>query len=582
MRYTKLVEVYQKLESTSKRLEKTHIISEFFKQINKEDLKVIGLLIQGRLFPNWDERKIGVAARLVLKAINTSSGISIDKIEKEWKKTGDLGKATENLIGIKKQRTLFSQELTVKKVFENLRKLAQLEGLGTVDKKVSLIAELLTSAQPLEAKYITKTVLEEMRIGVGEGSLRDSIVWAFFGEKLGVKYNKEKKDIEVEDREEYNKYVGAVQHAYDVTNDFSSVIEIAKEKGLKGLIGEKITLGKPIKVMLALKEKDIKSAFERAGKPAEIEYKYDGFRIQIHKKHNEIKLFTRRLEDVTKQFAELIPYIKDSVKGGEFIIDSECVGYDPKTHKYLPFQNISQRIRRKYDIDLMAKKFPVEINLFDIMYYDGKTLIKEDFEKRRELLEKIVKQVPRKIILAKKLVTSDEKKAESFYKEALKAGNEGVMFKKLDAPYKPGARVGYMVKLKPVMDTLDLVIVGAEWGEGKRSKWMSSFILACVDDGKFLEIGKVGTGIKEKGEGITFEQLTELLKPLIKSEKGKNIEVKPKIVVEIDYEELQKSTNYASGYALRFPRLVNLRLDRNSKDIADLDIVEDYYHSQKK
>ncbi len=580
MEYAKLCKVYEDLEKNSKRLAKTYIISSFLKETHKEDLDVIALLIQGRLFPNLDERKIGVASRLVLKALHLATGIDADKIEKEWKKTGDLGIVAENLISVKKQRTLFSHNLTVKKVFENLRRLPDIEGSGAVEKKVSLISELLTSSKPIEAKYIVRTVLEEMRIGVGEGSLRDAIVWAFFSKEIGLKYDSKENDIEVSNREEYNKYVSAVQHAFDLTNDLSVVIETAKEKGLSGLTKEKITLGKPIKVMLALKVKDIKDAFERVSKPAEIEFKYDGFRIQIHKKDNDVMLFTRRLEDVTKQFTELIPYIK-KIKG-DFIIDSECVGYNPKTGNYLPFQNISQRIKRKYDIDAMAKKFPVELNLFDIIYYNGKNLIKEDFSKRRKLLEKIVKQVPKKLILAKKLVTSSEKEAEEFYQKALKLGNEGVMFKNLKAPYKPGARVGYMVKLKPVMDTLDLVIVGAEWGEGKRANWMSSFILACNYNGKFLEIGKVGTGIKEKGEGVTFKQLTSLLKPLIVSEKGKEITVKPKIVVEINYEEIQKSPSYSSGYALRFPRLVNIRLDRSSKDIADLDMVEDFYKGQKK
>lgn len=581
MEYSELCKIYEELEKNSKRLAKIHIISEFIKKTHKDDLPVIALLIQGRLFPNWDEREIGVASRLVLKAINVATGISVEKIEEEWKKTGDLGITTENLTGVKKQRTLFSHKLTVKKIFDNLRKLASLEGLGTVEKKVALIAELLTSAKPLEAKYIIKTVLGEMRIGVGEGSLRDSIVWAFFSSKIGLKYDEKENDIEVSDREEYNKYVGGVQHAYDLTNDFSAVILKAKEHGLKGLLKEEISVGRPIKVMLAIKVKDIDEAFERVGKPAEIEFKYDGFRIQINKKGSDVKLFTRSLEDVTKQFIELVPYIKKNIKG-DCIIDSECVGYDPKTKKYLPFQSISQRIKRKYDIEEMSKKFPVELNLFDIIYHDGKNLIKTEFLERRKLLEKIVKPVPKKLILAKKLVTSSEKEAEKFYKEALKLGNEGVMFKNLKAPYKPGSRVGYMVKLKPVMDTLDLVIVGAEWGEGKRAAWMSSFILACKSDEKFLEIGKVGTGIKEKGEGVTFKQLTRLLKPLVTDEKGKEVKVKPKIVVEINYEEIQKSTNYSSGYALRFPRLVNIRLDRHPNDISNLDTVERYYKEQKK
>ena len=487
MEYAKLARIYGELEKTAKRLGKTYIISEFLKETKTEDVSVIVLLLQGRLFPHWDTREIGVASRIVIKAISLATGIKAEQIENEWRKKGDLGEVAEEFVGKKKQRTLFSRELTIKKVFENLRNLAGLEGIGTVDRKINLIAELLTSAEPIEAKYIIRTILGELRIGVGEGSLRDAIVWAFFGDKIGIKYNKEEKGIEVKDRGEYNRYAEAVQRAYDVVNDFSAVAELAR-KGLKGLEETSLAVGRPVKVMLALKVKDVNEGFERCGKPAEFEYKLDGFRIQAHKKGKEIILFTRRLENVTKQFPEVAEFIKRNVKGDEFIIDSEAVGYSQKTGKYLPFQSISQRIKRKYDIEDMAKKFPVELNIFDILYYNGKNLLNEDFVKRRELLEGIVKQEKKKIVLAKKMVSGDEKEAEKFYKEAVDSGNEGLMVKNLHSPYQPGARVNHMVKLKPTMENLDLVIVGAEWGTGKRATWLSSFVLACADDdGKFLE-----------------------------------------------------------------------------------------------
>ncbi|MBU0628700.1 MAG: ATP-dependent DNA ligase [Nanoarchaeota archaeon] len=582
MEYLNLVQLYQKLEETTKRLEKTYLLSEFLKTTKKEDIAHIVLLLQGKLFPSWDERKIGVASRLILKAINISTGITIEKIEQEWKKTGDLGLVAENLVTRKKQVTLFSHQLSTQKVFNNLRKLAGLEGAGTVDKKLQLIAELLTSSKPLEAKYIIRTLLEELRVGVGEGSLRDAIVWASFGDKIGLKYLSENK-IDISSREEYNHYAAIVQRAYDLTNDFSSVAEAAK-LGLKELEEIELAVFRPLKVMLALKVKDIKEGFERCGKPADIEYKLDGFRIQVHKQGNKIKLFTRRLEEVTLQFPEVVEYVKKNVKGDSFILDSEAAGFNPKTGKYFPFQHISQRIRRKYDIEEMSNKFPVELNVFDILYYNGKNLIKEDFQKRRELIEKLITNKPKKIQVVTNLITEDEKKVEKFYKDSLSAGNEGIMFKKLDSPYKPGARVGHMVKMKPVMETLDLVIVGAEWGTGKRANWLSSFTLACIDeDGNFLEIGKMGTGIKEKSEeGTSFEQLTDELKPLILSEKGREVKLKPKVVIEVNYEEIQKSPNYSSGYALRFPRMINLRLDRHPSECSTITLVEDLYYGQKK
>jgi|TARA_B100002003_G_C14136423_1_gene546545 DNA ligase-1 len=589
MDYIKLVEVYEELEATTKRLEKTFIIRDFLKDIKEDDIEQTILLLQGKVFPNWDDRKIGVASRMVLKAINKATGTHSDKIEKEWAKIGDLGEVAKELTKTKKQHTLFSTKLTVKKVFQNLQKLPLLEGQGAVDKKIGLIAELLTSAKPLEAKYIVRTVLEELRVGTAAGTLRDAIVFSFF--LKDSKLNKEKNIIDFEedkDREKYNEIVKKVQRAYDMSNDFSLVAKYAK----KGKLGDiSLKIGVPIKCMLGPKEKDAKAALDRVGIPAQAEYKYDGFRIQVHKDNDKVILYTRNLENVTKQFPEVVKYVKEYVKGKSFILDSEAVGFDPKTNKYLPFQNISQRIRRKYDIERMSKDYPVELNVFDIMYYDGKSMLNVAFKDRRKIIEKIIKIEKRKITISQAKIVEKEVELNDMFKESLVAGNEGLMVKKLDAPYKPGARVGHMVKLKETEEPLDLVIVEAEWGEGKRAKWFSSFTLACVDEnGNFVTIGKVGTGIKEKDETsteeespVTFEQLTELLKPLVISEKGKNVKVKPKIVVEVAYDEIQKSPTYTSGFALRFPRVLRLRhMERKAEDVADVDYIEDYYYGQNK
>ncbi len=585
MDYSDLVEVYEKLEKTSKRLEKTHILSEFLKTVKTETLPYVVLLLQGNVFPSTEEKKIGVAAKLVLKAIATATGIPQDNVESHWAKTGDLGKTAEELIGKKKQATLFHSKLTVKKVMENLRKLATLVGEGTVNRKVNLISELLTSASPQEAKFIIRTILEELRVGVADGTLRDAIVWAYFDKDIGFTYDAKENDFDVKDRKKYQEYVDAVQGAYNLVNDFAEVIIVAKEKGLAGLSKLALKPGIPIKVMLYQKAKDIPEAFEVVGKPLQLEYKFDGFRIQAHKKDNKVILYTRRLENVTKQFPDVVKFIEEYVKAKEFIIDSEAVGYDVKTKKYMPFQNISQRIKRKYDIEEIGKKFPVELNIFDVIYVDGENCLNKPFKERRKILEKIVpKQIPYKIKLADAVVTSNEKEAKKFYQQSLQAGNEGIMAKNLEGVYKPGSRVGYGVKIKPVMETLDLVIVGAEWGEGKRAKWLSSYALACVDDesGDLLEIGKVATGFKEKTEeGTSFEEMTDLLKPLIIEQKGKIVKVKPKIVIEVAYEEIQKSPGYGSGYALRFPRLVRLREDRRPQEASQLSEVDKLYHAQR-
>jgi len=580
-----LVEVYEELNKTTKRLEKTHIISEFLKDVGVEDAEHVTLLLEGRVFPNYDPREIGIAARTMLKSLSAATGIAVDKIENEWKKQGDLGLVAEIIVRTKKQSTLQSTKLTVKKVFENIRKLAELQGEGTVERKVQLIAELITSAKPLESRYIVKTVLDEMRIGVGEGVMRDSIIWSSFGNEIGIKYVREGNEIDIGDREKYNKYADTVQRAYDLTNEFAEVAKAAK-KGLKELENIEMKVGIPIQVMLSLKVDTVEEGFETVGKPCAVEFKYDGFRIQAHKdEKGNIKLFTRRLENVTNQFPDVAEYAKSNVKAKTFIIDSEAVGFDKKTGKYLPFQSISQRIKRKYDIEKMSEDFPVELNVFDLIYYDGKNMISEPFEKRRKILEKIIKQQPKKIVLSKQKIVSDEKVVEQFFKDAFNAGNEGLMFKALNAPYKPGARVGHMVKFKAIMETLDLVIVAAEWGEGKRSKWLSSYTIACLDeDSNFVEVGKASTGLKEKEEeGLSFMEMTKLLRPLIVSEKGREVRVKPKLVIEVGYEEIQKSPTYASGYALRFPRVISLRtMDKGPEEASTIDYVKKLFEGQKK
>ena len=585
MDYSDLVDVYEKLEKTTKRLEKTHILAEFLKTVRTDSLPYVVLLLQGNVYPAVEEKKIGVAAKLVLKAIASASGIPHDKVEHHWAKSGDLGETAAELMGKKKQSTLFKTDITVKKVMENLRKLATLEGEGTVSRKVDLISELLTSATSKEAKFIVRTMLEELRVGVADGTLRDAIVWAYFGKEIGFTYNQKENDFDVKDRIKYNEYSDAVQRAYDMVSDFSEVIVAAKEKGLLGLAKSSLKVGAPIKVMLYTKAEDFKEAFEALGKPAQCEFKFDGFRIQAHKKDGKITLFTRRLENVTKQFPDVVKFVEEFVKAKEFIIDSEAVGYDSKTKKYVAFQIISQRIKRKYDIEEIAKKFPVELDVFDVVEYEGENCMNKPFRERRKILEKMVpKEVPFKLKLAEAIVTSSEKEAEEFYQRSLQAGNEGVMVKSLDAPYQPGRRVGGGVKIKPVMETLDVVIVGAEKGEGKRAGWLSSFIIACRDEDsdELVEIGRVSTGFKEKSEeGTSFDDMTKLLESLIVDKKGKIVKVRPKIIIEVAYEEIQKSPEYSSGYALRFPRLVRLREDRGPDDASTLREVDVLYSKQR-
>ncbi|MEK6820240.1 MAG: ATP-dependent DNA ligase [Nanoarchaeota archaeon] len=559
MRYSELAEVYKELASNSKTLKKTEILSEFLKKLKKENKEILYLL-RGRIFPDYDEREIGISTQLTIKALSKSTGHSDKEIVKRFKFLGDLGKVAEELTKGKRQKTLSSSHLTCEKVIENLRKLTEFTGEGTVEKKISLIAELLTSASPEEALYLTRTILGNLRIGIGEGVLRDAIVWSCF--------NKEDKEAYI-----------SVQEAYDKATDFALVFEQACKGKLKEI---SLNTEKPVKVMLFQKVKNFEEAFKKVGEPAAFEYKYDGFRMLIHKDKKGVRIFTRRLENVSAQFPDVVEYVRENVKGKSFIIDSEAIGFNPKTKKYQPFQSVSQRIKRKHNIDKLVKELPIEINVFDILYYNGKSLLKEPFKERRKLLEKIIINKKYHLKLAEQIITSNKKEAEAFYHRAVEEGQEGVMAKNLSAPYKPGSRVGYGVKIKPEENDFDLVIVKAEYGTGKRAGWLTSYTVACRDKGRLLEIGKVSTGLKEKEEqGLSFKEMTKKLKPLITGEKGREVEVKPELVVTVTYQNVQKSPTYTSGYALRFPRFTRLRPDRSRDDIATLSEIEKEYEKEK-
>lgn len=635
MEYNKLADFYEKIENISGKIEKTEVIADFINRVDTNILPILCKLIQGKVFADWETSELGFAIKMMIKAITISTGFHEDYVVKLFNETGDLGKTAEELIKRKKQQTLFRKKLDVVKVFNNLKLLPKTEGEGSVDRKIKLVVELLSSAEPKEARYIVRSVLEELRVGVAEGILRDAIAKAFFvefvsdvkkaesivnrvkGKTIAVEKNfpiKENKDNnfifmsfnEIKDiPSEKNKceidyvfcskkkfcdyrnkeIINTIEWAWFLRSDYGEIASIAKRDGLEGLRKVNIKIGNPVHVLLAEKAKSLEDAINTYERVA-IEIKYDGMRAQIHKNNRDVWIFTRRLENVTKQFPEIVDMVKKNVEANTCIIEGEVIGID-KNNKPLPFQVLSQRIHRKYDIDIMVEKIPTQVNLFDIIYLNGEMLFNRKFEERRRILRNIINIVNGKFQLAEQIVGKDIDKARKFYEDALKNGQEGVMVKNLDAFYQPGRRVaGGWLKVKPVMETLDLVIVGAEWGTGKRAGWFSSFVLACRDPvtGNFLECGMMGTGVKEKKtsiKDITFQDLTNILKKYIEKEEGKLVKIKPKLVVEIAYEEIQKSSNYTSGYALRFPRLVRIREDKGSEDIDTIDRIKNLYNMQR-
>ncbi|MBN2330898.1 MAG: ATP-dependent DNA ligase [Candidatus Aenigmarchaeota archaeon] len=571
MLYSKLVDVYAKLEETPSRLAKIDAVASLLQESDSENLPRIVLLLQGKVFPSWSEMVIGIADKIVIKIVATATGFPESAVVRSYRETGDLGLTVEALMGKKQQQTLGFKHIDIEKVFKNMRKLASVEGKGSQEVKISIVKELIMHSSPLEAKYIVRTSLGQLRVGVAEGVIRDAIAKAYFPDKEGD----DKKDA-----------IKAIEWAWFLRPDYGEVACIAKDKGLDGLKKATLELGKPFHVLLADKAPSLKDALESYDN-LQIEQKFDGARIQAHKDGDKVWLFTRRLENVTTQFPDLVEMVRKGVKAKRCIIEGEAMAVNPKTGKPMAFQALSQRIHRKYDIARMTKEIPVQLNWFDIVYLEGEQLFDKPFKERRRLLEKVIKATLGKFQLAEPLTTKDLKKAEKFYQEALYAGQEGVMVKNLDATYQPGKRVaGGWLKVKPIMETLDLVISGAQWGTGKRAGWLGSFLLACRDQasGEFLQCGMMGTGVKEKKTAetdITFKDLTDMLKPDIVGEKGSTVRITPKIVIEIAYEEIQKSPNYDSGFALRFPRLIRLRPDKSPEDADDIDRISLMYKQQK-
>lgn len=562
MRYSELAEAYEQLEKTPAKLAKKDIISRVLKSAPPGQLPKLVLLLIGRPFPAWSEEKLGVAGQLMIRAISKSIGVKPSEVTSKFNEIGDLGKTVEWLKGKKHQRTLMKKELTVDHVFESLQSIARQSESGSQERKLNLVVGLLAHASPKEARYIARTVLEELRVGVAEGIVRDAISDAF-----GI-------DVKV------------VEAAWSLLPDYGEIARIAKERGEEGLKKVRMEVGRPIIVLLAEKAPDLKSAID-AYENLVMEYKYDGMRVQIHKKGDRVWLFTRRLESVTKAFPDLVELARKSIRAKDAIIEGEVLAIDPKTRRPMPFQMLSTRIKRKHGIEKAAKEIPIQVNLFDAVYIEGRNLFDSPLRERREELRRIVKPMPGRFQFAEQLSTKDLDKAEKFYKAALEAGQEGLMVKNLDALYVPGRRVaGGWLKVKPVMENLDLVIIGGTWGTGKRAGWLGSLVLGCRDPGtgKFLECGMLGTGLKEKksAEGdVTLEELTRMLKPHIESEKDSQVAIRPKVVVEVAYEEIQKSPTYSSGWALRFPRFIRLRPDKSPEEADSKERIKALHKIQK-
>lgn len=548
LKYDRLVKVYSALESTTKRLEKTQILADFFSEVPSDLLNIVTMMSLGRVFPVWSPEELGIGTQLLAKAISTVVGVSTDEVENQLRDQGDIGAASEVLFKNKKQTTFFTQALTIEKVYNNLKKIPNISGNRAQARKLSIIEELLSSASPEEAKYISRTILEELRVGVGEGTIRDAISQAF--------------DIEKE----------VLDRAHMLTNDLGLVAEVAKNDGKEGLTRLSLVPGKPVKPMLAQLAPGISESIAEMGY-AICETKYDGIRVQIHRKDDEILVFTRRLENISNAVPDVISYIDNALPHEDFVIEGEIIVF--RDGKPISFQHILQRIRRKYDIDKAIEDVPLTVYLFDVLYYGG-SLIDSPLEKRREVLESIV-TITDDVHLSRCLVgdLNNIGDVEFLFNDSIKLGHEGIMIKDPHEPYIPGLRGKKMQKFKAEPESLDLVVVGGNYGKGKRANWIGSYLLAVRDENsdELLTIAHVGTGLDDD----TLELLTKRVNPIMLERKGKKVKIKPEIILEIGYSEIVISPEYESGFSLRFPVVKRIRDDLSLSDIDTVDRVKSMF-----
>ena len=551
MKYQELVNVYEALGATTKRLEKTDILADFLKTVEEEDLEKITLMALGSVFPSWSEEEQGIGDKLVMKAVGDAVGVSVDVVEDAIREEGDIGAAAEKLYAKKAQMTFFSQPLTVSFVYNQLRKLSTITGSRSTARKISNILELLSSASGKEAKYICRTILEELRIGVGEGILRDAISQAFDVDKA------------------------VAERAHMLTNDLGLVAKVAMEEGETGLKKLNLVPGRPVKPMLAQLSEGIDISIEEMG-CALCETKYDGFRTQFHKNGDEITLFTRRLENVTHAFPDAVDFIRRGFPDEDFIAEGEIVGF--RDNKPLPFQTVLQRVRRKYDIHDEMKNVPIKIFLYDLLYFN-EPVVDEPIIKRRKILENAVDTSIDELNLSDIVKVGPENidDAVELFNKSIAGGHEGIMIKNCAEPYIPGIRGKKMLKFKAEPETLDAVIVGGTKGIGKRGEFIGSYEIALRDEyGDLLTITKIGSGLSDDD----LANLTRQMKEIIISEKGTHITVQPKIVLEIKYSEIVKSPEYPAGYSLRFPIVKSIRTDKGVEDIDTIERLESMYDGQ--
>ena len=580
MKFSIISDAFQKMESTSKRLELTDILVKLIQEIPKDVISKAVYLIQGKLRPNFEGVELGIAEKLVMKAMSKSSGIPLKKIEDDYNKGGDLGQTAENILQQKIQTTFASETITLEKVYETLFKISKLEGKGSQEMKMRYVSSMLNDATPQESKFILKILLGTLRLGIAENTVMDALAIAFTGKK--------------ENRE-------VIENAYNVSSDLGKVAEVLSTEGIEQIEKFQIKLFSPIRPMLADRIKSGEDTVKKFQEKFAAEYKLDGERAQIHKQKDTIEIFSRSLEKITSYYPDIVEKISKLIISDDVILEAEVVAMNSNSGDFLPFQELMHR-RRKYEIDDAVAKYPITVNFFDVLFSDGKNCMDVKYDERRKLLEKIIKQDDFARLIPMSIIESEEQVLEVL-ENSINSGCEGLMLKDLNSTYRAGIRGSNWLKLKreyqnELGDSLDLVVIGAFFGKGRRTGKYGTLLLATYNDEEdvFPSICKVGTGFTDE----SLDQLYQILSskvtlkknPRIVSEMEADVWFEPELVIEIVASEITQSPIHKTaidkikektGLALRFPKFTGkIRTEKNAEDASTDEEVIALYKVQKK
>lgn len=583
LNYADIADAYEKIEATTKRLEMTDLLVSLLKKTPANIIDKVVYLTQGKLYPDFVGIEIGVAERLAVKAIARACGRKETELDDDLKKTGDIGETAQVCVAKKTQSTLgFQKNLTVQRVYETFDKMAKTTGSGTVDTKMSLLAGLMVDASPKEAKYIIRTLTGKLRLGIADMTVLDALAIAYGGGK--------------EAREQ-------IERAYNISSDLGRVASVLVEQGMDGIRNYKVQVFEPIRPMLAERLPSSEEILDKFGGKCIAEYKYDGERVQLHKKGNDVRLFSRRLEKISDQYPDAVELIKKYVNAEEAILEGECVAMDLETWEMLPFQQLMHR-RRKYGIESAITEYPVSLFMFDALYINGKDLTQESYPIRREALEQVILKNNR-VQLATQILVNKVKELENFFEEAIEDGCEGIVCKSAakESVYQAGARGWLWIKFKrdyksEMTDTVDLVVVGAFYGRGRRAGTYGTLLLATYnkETDTFESVTKLGSGFTDKD----LSQLPGMLQThevprkhsRVKTTLEADVWFEPVVVLEVLGAEITLSPIHMcaidsirkdSGLAIRFPRFTGkYRTDKAPEDATTSAEILQMYNNQLK